>query len=424
MSKISRREALALSSSLVTSPFLAAAARASEGAHVVIVGGGFGGAAAARTLRRISPEVRVTLITDVKEFSTCPFSNLVIASERPLESITFGYDKIAASGVDVIVGRVVALDPVGKSLTLEDGQTLTYDRAILSPGVSLKYGDVPGYSEAASTAMPHAWKAGQQTLLLRDQLAAMRQGGTVLMSVPNNPYRCPPGPYERASLMAHYLKKNNPTAKIIIIDGKDTFSKQALFTEAWESLYPGMIDHVPFADNGGVLGVDPDAMTIATAFENFEGDVVNIIPPQRAPDFVLEAGLGGGGEWCSIDQFTFESVEAPGVHVIGDAAIVGDMPKSGFSASVQGGVCAHVVAALLSGQTPDRGVLLNTCYSFVSTNYGISVAGVYRINEEGRLKSVAGTGGTSPTGAPLSIREAEANHAQSWYKNLTSFLFG
>lgn len=424
MSKISRREALALSSSMISSPFLAASARASQGAHVVIVGGGFGGASAARTLRRCSPETRVTLITDVKKFSTCPFSNLVIASERPLESITFGYENIAASGVDVIVGRVVALDPVSKFFTLEDGQTLAYDRAILSPGVSLKYGDVPGYSEAASTAMPHAWKAGQQTLLLRDQLAATRPGGTVLLSVPNNPYRCPPGPYERASLMAHYLKKNNPTAKIIIIDGKDTFSKQALFTEAWESLYPGMITHVPFSDNGGILGVDPDAMTIATAFGNFEGDVVNIIPPQRAPDFVLEAGLGGGGEWCSIDQFTFESVETPGVHVIGDAAIVGDMPKSGFSASVQGGVCAHAVAALLSGKPPEKGVLLNTCYSFVSTNYGISIAGVYRINEEGRLKSVEGTGGTSPVGAPVNVREAEASHAETWYKNLTSFLFG
>lgn len=424
MTRLNRRHALALSTSFASSGLLGGFALAQGRARVVVVGGGFGGASAARTLKRIAPEIDVTLIVDDDSFTTCPFSNLVIAGELPLSQITFGYDGLASAGVEVRRGPAVEIDPARKVVALADGDEVPFDRAIVSPGIDLKFDAIPGYDAAAANRMPHAWKAGAQTALLRDQLAAMPQGGTFVMSVPNNPYRCPPGPYERASLVAHFLRKTNPTAKIIIVDGKDSFSKQGLFSEGWAKLYPGMITHVPFAENGGVREIIPETQEIVTSFETFKGDVVNVIPPQQAAAVALRSGLAGDGEWCQIDQATFESPFAPGVHVLGDAAIVGDMPKSGFSASVQGSVCAHVVAAMLRGAPPESGVLLNTCYSFVSPDYGISVAGVYRVNEERRLKSVQGAGGTSPIGAQDKVRQSEADYARSWYSALTKQVFG
>ena len=426
MTGINRREALtlALSSSLASAGLRATPALAQGPSRVAVIGGGFGGASAARTLKQIAPEIDVTLIVDGDRFTTCPFSNLVIAGELPLARITFGYDRLVAAGVEVRTGVAMEVDAVRGHVTLDGGERVAFDRAIVAPGIDLDFEAIPGYDAAAAERMPHAWKAGGQTLLLRDQLAAMPRGGTFLMSVPDNPYRCPPGPYERASLVAHFLSRTNPEARIVIVDGKDTFSKQALFTEGWERLYPGMITHVPFAENGGIREVAPDARAVVTAFETFVGDVVNVIPPQRAAAVALRSGLGGDGRWCQIDEATFESAHAPGVHVLGDAAIVGDMPKSGFSASVQGAACAHVVAALLQGAVPERGVLLNTCYSFVAPDYGISVAGVYRVNGEGRLASVEGSGGTSPVGADDAVRLSEADYARSWYASLTGLLFG
>lgn len=424
MRRYTRRETLTLSSAAVSASLLARPALAQGKGRVVVVGGGFGGAAAARRLKAIAPALDVVLVTDSDSFSTCPFSNLVVAGAMPLSEITFGYDGLRAAGVELRLGRVAEIDATGRAAILEGGDRIAFDRAIVSPGIDLKLDSLPGYGAAAVERMPHAWKAGAQTTLLRDQIAAMPAGGTFVMSVPNNPYRCPPGPYERASLVAHFLSRNNPTAKIVIVDGKDTFSKQALFVEGWNTLYPGMIAHVPFAENGGVLEVAPDALEVRTAFETFKGAVVNVIPPQSAAAFALASGLAGDGEWCPIDQATFESAHAPGVHVIGDAAIVGDMPKSGFSAAVQGAVCAHVVAAMLRGEDAPTGTLLNTCYSFVAPDYGISVAGEYRVNGEGRLKAVEGAGGVSPKGAGAEVRKAEANYARSWYANLTNRLFG
>lgn len=423
MNGLTRRQAIVLSTAF-TGGFLAAPALAAGGAKVVVVGGGFGGASAARELKAIDPAIEVTLVVDADSFSTCPFSNLVIAGAAPMSSITFGYEGLAAAGVMIRRGVAERIDAERKVVVLADGEELPFDRAIVSPGIALKFDAVPGYDEAAAELMPHAWKAGSQTELLRDQLAAMPAGGTFLMSVPDNPYRCPPGPYERASLVAWYLSRNNPTGKVVIVDGKDSFSKQSLFEQAWETLYPGMITHVPFAESGGVLEVNAEAREVVTPFETFKGDVVNFIPPQRAAAVASASGLTGTGDWCQIDQATFESVVAPGVHVLGDAAIVGDMPKSGFSASVQGNVCAHVVAALLREESPPSGVLLNTCYSLVAPDYGISVAGVYRINGEGLLKSVEGSGGNSPLEVDSGFRQAEADHAHSWYETMTGRIFG
>lgn len=424
MTRVSRRQAIAMSAALLPAGVRGAPVLAQARARVVVIGGGFGGAAAARTLARIAPGVAVTLVVDADSFTTCPFSNLVIAGELPLSQITFGYDGLARAGVTVRRGPAVGIDGARKVVALADGTDLDYDRLIASPGIDLNLDALPGYDAAAAEIMPHAWKAGAQTELLRDQLAAMPEGGTFVMSVPNNPYRCPPGPYERASLVAHALSRSNPRAKIIILDGKDSFSKQSLFVEGWDQRYPGMITHVPFSDNGGVLRVDPATREITTAFDTVRGDVVNIIPPQRAAAVLLRSGLAGDGDWCPIDQATFESTLVPGVHVLGDSAIVGDMPKSGFSASVQGAVCAHGVAALLQGAEPPDGVLLNTCYSLVAPDYGISVAGVYRLNGDRRLASVPQSGGNSPPAAGDAFRKAEADHARSWYATLTRQLFG
>lgn len=424
MSRPNRRRVIATAAGLAAASLLPAPALAQGRARVAIVGGGFGGAAAARTLAEAAPEIDVTLVTDTGSFTTCPFSNLVIAGEMPLSQITFGYDGLAAAGVEVRQGRAAEIDAGAKVVRLEDGGEVAFDRAIVSPGIDLKFDAVPGYDEAAAEVMPHAWKAGAQTELLRDQLAALPEGGVFLMVVPNNPYRCPPGPYERASLVAHALSRSNPRAKIIIVDGKDSFSKQSLFMEGWEKLYPGMITHVPFGETGGIFEARPAEREVETAFETFRGDVVNFIPPQKAADVVLRSGFGGDGEWCQIDQATFESALAPGVHLLGDAAIVGDMPKSGFSAAAQGAACAHVVAALLRGEAPPQAVLLNTCYSLLSPDYGISVAGVYRLNGEGRLASVEGSGGNSPLGADDAFHRAEAGYARSWYASLTRHVFG
>lgn len=424
MSHPTRRTALGLGAAFLGTSLIGAPSYAQGKAKVVVIGGGFGGASAARTLRQIAPELEVTLLVSAAEFVTCPFSNLVIAGELPMTAITHGYDALLAEGVTVRQALAKEIDEARKVVVLEDGAELPFDRAIVSPGIDLKYGAVPGYDEAAAELLPHAWKAGSQTELLRDQLAAMPAGGTFLMGVPDNPYRCPPGPYERASLVAHYLSKHNPTAKIIIVDAKDSFSKQSLFVQGWEARYPGMITYVPFSQNGGITEVDAGAKMIRTTFEDFQGDVVNFIPPQKAAGIAAASGLTGTGEWCQINQATFESAFVPGVHVLGDAAIVGDMPKSAFSASVQGRVCAHVVAALLKGEAVPSGVLLNTCYSLVAPDYGISVAGLYRVNAEGMLKSVEGTGGNSPADAGPDLRAAEAGYARDWYQGLTQQIFG
>lgn len=419
-----RRQALGMTGAALGSQFLSAPGYAQGGAKVVVIGGGFGGASAARALRRIAPDITVTLIVDAEEFTTCPFSNLVIGGLLEIASIRFSYDALRSEGVDVRVDPATALDPINRQVVLQSGERLGYDRAIVSPGIDFRWDALPGVTAEVADTLPHAWKAGAQTILLRDQIRALPEGGTVIIAPPDNPFRCPPGPYERASLIANYLSQNNPGARILIVDGKDKFSKQSLFMEGWEALYPGMIRFVPFAEHGGLKEIDAGAKRIETYFESFTADVINLIPPQSAAAIAVEAGLTGTGMWCEIDGLTFEAREAAHVHVIGDAAIVGDMPKSGFSAATQGKVCAHAVAALLAGNEPERGYLMNTCYSLVAPDYGISVAGVYQSGDDNRLSSLPGTGGTSETGDHPQLRKDEADYARGWYASTTRELFG
>jgi NADPH-dependent 2,4-dienoyl-CoA reductase/sulfur reductase-like enzyme len=271
--------------------------------------------------------------------------------------------------------------------------------------------------------MPHAWLAGDQTLLLRRQLEAMADGGTVVISAPANPFRCPPGPYERASLIAYYLKKAKPRSKLIILDAKDTFSKQRLFQTAWQQLYPNLIEWVSLSNGGKVVSVDVKTRTLVTDFATYKADVANIIPPQRAAEIAQLAGVADRTGWCPIDPVTFESRLQPNVHVIGDAAIAGAMPKSAFAANAQAKVCADVVAALLHGETPSPPKLINTCYSLVAPDYGISIAGVYH-PAAGQLADVEGAGGVSPIDATADFRALEAAYAQAWFRTITAETFG
>ena len=401
-----------------------ALSRAATG-RVVVIGGGFGGATCAKYLRRADPGIEVTLVERSSHFMTCPFSNTVLGGLTGMDFITHGYDRLSSRhGVTVIHDTASGIDPAQRKVSLQNGSDLSYDRLVVSPGIQLLWGALEGYDEQASQAMPHAWQAGPQTTLLRQQLEAMPDGGTVVIAPPANPFRCPPGPYERASLIAYYLKTHKPKSKIIILDAKEKFSKQPLFMEGWEQRYPGMIEWRAGSAGGSVVKVDTATKTLETDFGQVRGDVVNVIPPQSAGRIAVQAGLTNDAGWCPVDQGTFESAIHPGIHVIGDACIAGKMPKSGYSANSQAKACAAAVAAMLRGESPGTVSFINTCYSLVAPDYGISVAAVYRLADDGTIKGVEGAGGVSPKGASADFRKREAEYTVGWYRSITADIFG
>ncbi|MFC7398498.1 FAD-dependent oxidoreductase [Chelatococcus sp. GCM10030263] len=389
---------------------------------VVVVGGGFAGASCARALQRQDNALAVTLVEPNPRYTACPFSNEVIAGLRELEAQQFGYDGLRRDGITVVQRSVTGLDAQARRLRLDDGSDLDYARLVLAPGVDFDFEAIPGY-DAAAEALPHAWKAGEQTLLLRRQLEAMEDGGLVVIAAPANPFRCPPGPYERASLIAHYLKAHKPRSKLIILDAKDAFSKQRLFEAAWQELYPGLVEWVSLSFGGRVTEVDVATKTLVTEFGSHSAAVANVIPPQRAGAIARTAGVADRTGWCPIDPVTFESRLVPGVHVIGDAAIAGAMPKSAFAANAQAKACAAAVATLLTGEQPAPPKLINTCYSLVAPDYGISIAGVYHPSN-GLLAEVDGAGGVSPLDAPPDFRAREATYAAAWFETITDEAFG
>jgi len=391
--------------------------------RVVVVGGGFGGATCAKYLRRADAGLDVTLIEQQTAFVTCPLSNAVLGGFRSLASITHGYTALQRNhGVNVVHDEAIAIDPETRKVRLKNNRHLDYDRLVLSPGIDFKWDALEGYDEAASQAMPHAWKAGVQTRLLRRQLEAMRDGGVVLIAPPANPFRCPPGPYERASLMAYYFKQYKPKSKIIILDAKENFSKQTLFINAWRERYGQMIEWRAASAGGQVLRAKPRMMALETEFGDEKGDVINLIPPQSAGRIALETGLANDSGWCPVNPRTFESVLHPSIHVIGDACIAGKMPKSGHAANSQAKVCATAVAALLRGEQPGGVSFINTCYSLIASDYGISVAAVYRLTDQG-IVTVQGAGGVSPVEAPESVRQLEAKYAVGWYDSIIADTF-
>jgi len=390
-------------------------------ARIAVVGGGFGGATAARYLKRLDRQLNVTLIEPQAKFVTCPFSNLVLGGLKTMDDISHGYDGLAKAGIRVVRAAVQGIDPGAKRLALSNGNVVQYDKLVLSPGIDLNFGALPGYDASAADRMPHAWKAGPQTVLLRRQLEAMPDGGTFIMVAPDNPYRCPPGPYERASMIAHYFKTRKPKSKILIFDAKESFSKQGLFQEGWKALYGNMIEWLPGKAGGKVSAVDPKGMTVKTEFGDQKGAVINVIPPQRAGEIARAAGFAEASGWCAVDFTTFRSKAHPDVHIVGDATIAGQMPKSGFSANSQAKVAAIAIVEALNGRTPASPAFANTCYSLVAPKYGLSVANVYRVTDKG-LVSVEG--GVSPTGQPAPFRSQEAVFAEGWYDSITQEMFG
>lgn len=384
------------------------------GRRVVVVGGGYGGTIAAKYLRMLDSSIEVVLIERNDHYVSCPFSNLYIAGIlKDLTPLTIRYDKLTANhGIKFVQAEVTGIDAAKKVVMTSSGE-VTYDRLVVSPGIDFRYEELEGYNPATTPEiMPHAWKAGPQSTLLRTQLEAMKDGGTVVLSIPLGPFRCPPGPYERTSLIAHYLKQHKPKSKIIVLDANpDIVSKGPLFKKGWKKHYDGMID---YRGAKKVTAVDVKNMTVLVeGIEGIRGDVVNVIPPQRAADFAVKAGLvGADKKWCPVNPTTFESTLHKNIHVIGDASIAGAMPKSGYSANSEAKICAANVVAAMNGKETTEMSGINTCYSFITNKEAVSVAGVYKV-DKGAIIAVPNSGGVSPD-----LSELEAIYAESWLKNI------
>lgn len=408
-------------------PFISRGAAAKR---VVVIGGGAGGATAAKYIKMGDASIDVTLVEQNPNYYTCFMSNEVLSGERTLDSIKFGYDGLKKHGINLVQNLATAIDPVKKTVTLEGGKTLEFDKLVVSPGVDFKWDEIEGYDAEIAEKIPHAWKAGPQTTLLRKQLEAMSDGGVVLISSPADPFRCPPGPYERASQIAMYLKQHKPKSKVIILDSKDKFAKQGLFTQGWKELYGygtdnSLIEWVSSANQGNVNRIDAAAMTMYAGEleDEHKGAVLNVIPPQQAGKIAVAGDLVNDKGWCPVDRKTFESTQHKDIYVIGDACDASKMPKSAYSANSQAKVCATAVVTSLNGQDMGSPAYLNTCYSVVGHDYGISVAAVYRLNGEGVIAPVEGSGGMTPDDASAEDKKREVAYAYSWFNNITQDIF-
>jgi len=424
MTQLSRRTfvggaAAAFGASLM----LPSIARAASAAKVVIIGGGFGGATIARYLRRNNADLSITLIERDTSFVTCPFSNGVIGGLWDIGAITHSYNGIKAAGIDVVHDTASKIDPDKKTVTLAGGDTLPYDYLVVSPGIQMVWSSIEGYSEEAAQMMPHAWQAGPQTLLLRKQLEAMDDGGLVVIGVPAPPFRCPPGPYERASLIANYLKTNKPKSKLIVLDASESFAKQDLFQEAWDTLFPGIVQWIPGSQSGIVMGVDAATMKVSTSFDDYTPAVANIIPAQKAGQIAIDAGLDAGQGFCSIDPATFESTVHKGIYVIGDATIAGAMPKSGFSANNQAKNCGAAILADIAGKAISPAKLVNVCYSFAKSDYAFEIVDVFQVDGD-TINLVFENDRETPVKATAEVHKQESIYAHSWYDTITKEMFG
>ena len=400
----------------------ARAARSQTKAQIVVIGGGIGGATVAKYLATSDAKLEVTLVEPKQRYTTCFFSNLYLAGVRSLETLTHDYQTLAqAYGIKVIHDAAAAIDPVARTVTLAGGGKLAYDRAVVAPGIAFKYGAIEGYDEAATQIIPHAWNAGPQTELLRRQLEGMDDGGIFVIVAPPNPFRCPPGPYERASLVAYYFKQFKPRAKILILDAKDTFFEQDLFEDGWNRHYPGMIEWLPGQFTGGIKSVDLKTRAIRTAGETFNANVANIIPAQIAGELAQRAGLADQSGWCPVDPMTFESKLQPGIHVIGDATSAGDMPKSAFVANSQAKACAFAIVATITGSEQSTPHLFNTCFTLLAPNDAVSDA----INLKPEAGSIKITDiFFSQVGESDEARRQAARQADGWYAAFTHDVFG
>jgi sulfite dehydrogenase len=391
------------------------ASTAPSKARVVVIGGGFGGATAAKYIRLWDPSIDVVLIERQSEFVSCPISNLVLAGYSTMQDITIGYDGLSRRGVQVVRDEAVGIDAGKKTVRLASGEDIGYERLVVSPGIDFNFGEVQGYEAAMQAGrVLHAWKAGPQTEALRRQLVDMRNGGVVVLSIPLAPYRCPPGPYERASMIAAYLKQAKPRSKLLVLDANpDVTSKGGLFKAAWKALYPGILE---YRGNAKAVGVNAATMTVKLEVEDVKGDVLNVVPPHRAGDIAQKAGLiTTNNRWCDVDWRSMESKKVPGVHVLGDATLSAAlMPKSGSMANNHAKIAAAAIIEILNGRAPADPKILNTCYSFVSQKEAIRVSSVHQWDAaKGTLLTVPGSGGISAARS-----EAEGTFAWNWARTI------
>jgi sulfide dehydrogenase [flavocytochrome c] flavoprotein subunit len=430
MSQISRRTFIklttstAITASVVSFPLIALAATK----KVVIIGGGAGGTVAAKTIRIADPTIEVTLIEENKHYYTGFMSNEVLSGQRSIESIKFNYDGLNKYGIKMLYGKALDIDPLAKTVKLHE-KTINYDKLIVSPGIDFKWDAIAGYDKNAVEKMPHAWKAGRQTALLRQQLKAMKNGGTVIISVPERNFPCPLAPYERASQIAYYLKQQKPKSKIIILDTNQNFYPRELFMQGWKNFYGfggenSLIEWIPLEEGGNVVSVDIDEMSVfAGEFEDeFIGDVINVIPPQQAGEIAFKGGLVNKKGWCPVDNKTFESQLQKDIYVIGDACTI-KMPKSAQVTTSQAKVCAAGVVAGLQGKEITDPTFNSICYGIIAKDYGFFSGNLYQF-KAGKIKTVKGTEILSLLDAKLEDRKRATVAAYQWFKKITGDMFG
>ncbi len=402
---------------------------AKSAAHVVIIGGGVGGSTFSKYLRFADPDVKITIIEQDAEYITCLRSNDVIVGMHTLDELTFNLNTVSSKyNINVIIDKVVGADFDKKTVQTAKGQSVAYDKLVVSPGVDFKFEDYEGYdAELAAGEFPHAYKAGPQTLKLREQLLAMPQGGTAIIAPPQNPFRCPPGPYERASFFAEHFKKHNPTAKLIVLDPKDRFTKDVPFKKAWERLYGyksdnSLIEWVSGSDGGRVVRLDAATKVVETDGADFKADLINIIPNQRAGVLAQKLGLTDRSGWCPIERNTMESSLHKEVYVLGDSSIADAMPKSGYSANSQAKVCAQAVADTLKGQNPGTAIYSNVCYSLAGENYGVSIAAIYEV-KDGLIQPKGESAGVSEITDKPAQPILEAVYQKNWQREFVKDVF-
>jgi sulfite dehydrogenase len=415
---VTRREFMKLLSAAAGMSAVTGCATSGSGSagRVVVIGAGYGGATAARFVKMWASDIDVTVVERDAQFISCPLSNLVLGGNASLNDLTYSHEGLRGRGVKVVRDEAVAVDPAKREVRLASGQTLAYDRLIVSPGVDLLYDTIPGLNNAdAQSRVLHAWKAGPQTVALRKQLEAMSDGGVYALHIPKAPYRCPPGPYERVCQVADYFKRSKPKSKILVLDSnEDLVSKKGLFLAAWNGPYKGMIDYRP---NSEIVDVDVRTLTAKLQFDDVKANVLNVVPPQRAAAIAQSTGLiTTNNRWCGIDWVTYESIAVKGVHVLGDATLSGPaMPKSASMANQHAKVCAAAVVALIKGQPVNtQPLLMNTCYSFVDAKNVMHVASVHEFDAAQKtMVPVKGAGGVSDKASEL-----EGTYAWGWARNI------
>ena len=392
-----------------------------SGGRVVVVGGGYGGATAAKYIRKWSPDIDVTLVEREAQFVSCPISNLVLGGSKTIADVTVSYDGLSKQGVKLVRGNAVAVDPEKRTVRLAGGEVLGYDRLILSPGIDFTLGEVPALqAQGALDIVPHAWKAGPQTVLLRKQLESMKDGGVYALCIPKAPYRCPPGPYERACQVAYYFSKAKPKSKVLILDAnEDVVSKKGLFMAAWNGPYKGIVEYRP---NSELTDVDVKTRTAKLQFGDVRADVLNVVPPHRAGEIAVQAGLvTANNRWCGVNWLSMESTARPGIHVLGDATLSAPaMPKSGHMANQHGKIAAAAIIELLHGRQPNPNpVIANTCYSFIDDRNVVHVASVHSYDPAQKtLVVVKGSGGLSTQANTM-----EGDYAMAWARNIWADMF-